>query len=76
MSFPTRETVETQVDAELLSAVRTLDRTEGGDLPALMDEALADLIGKGRQAHPRTYVIDACQASHATFGPLYKKLVN
>ncbi|MFN4089523.1 MAG: hypothetical protein ACK4QW_10845 [Alphaproteobacteria bacterium] len=39
-----------------------------------MDEALADLIEKRRQAHPRTHVMDAYQASHATFGPLYKKL--
>jgi hypothetical protein len=74
MSSRTRETVETQVDAELLSAVRKLARTEGLDLPALMDEALADLIAKRRQSHARAHVMDAYQVSHGTFGPLYKKL--
>lgn len=74
MASRTRETVEIQVDAELLSAVRTLARTEERDLPALRDEALADLIEKRRQVHPRTNVMDAYQASHARFGRLYKKL--
>jgi hypothetical protein len=51
--------VETQLDAERLSAVRTLARIEGLDLPALMDEALAELMEKRRQVHPRTHVMDA-----------------
>ena len=69
-----REKFATQVDAEILSAVRSLARDEGRQLQVLVDEALADLIEKRRQGRPRTNVMAAYQASHERYGPLYKKL--
>ena len=74
MASSTREKFATQVNAEVLSAVRTLARAEGRQLQALVDEALADLLEKRRQAKPRSHVMAAYQASHEPFSALYKKL--
>jgi len=64
----------TQVDADILSAVRTLGHEEGRQLEALVDEALSDLVEKHRQARPRPHVMGAYHTSHEKFGSLYKKL--
>ena len=69
-----REKFATQVSSEILSEVRKLAQSEGRQLQALVDEALADLIEKRRQGKPRAHVMAAYQASHETFAPLYKKL--
>jgi hypothetical protein len=69
-----REKFATQVNSEILSEVRSLAQSEGRQLQALVDEALADLIEKRRQGKPRAHVMAAYQASHETFGTLYKKL--
>ena len=74
MASQTREKFATQVNSEILSAVRKLAQDEGGQLQALVDEALADLIAKRKQSRPRTGVMAAYQASHEKFGSLYKKL--
>jgi hypothetical protein len=70
----TREKFATQVNPEILSAVRMLAQKEGRQLQALMDEALADLIEKHKNAQPRQHVMGAYFASHEKYGPLYKKL--
>jgi len=70
----TREKFATQVNAEILSAVRTLAEKEGRQLQALVEEALADLIEKHKNAKPRPHVMAAYLASHDKYGPLYKKL--
>jgi hypothetical protein len=69
-----REKFATQVDTEILSAVRSLARQEGRQLQALVDEALADLLEKRKQSQPRAHVMAAYQASHARYATLYKKL--
>ena len=69
-----REKFATQVNSELLSAVRTLAQKEGRQLQMLVDEALADLLEKRKQATPRSHVLGAYLASHEKYGPLYKKL--
>lgn len=69
-----REKFATQVDAELLSSIRDLAKSEGRQLQVLVDEALADLIEKRKQGRPRNHVMTAYQASHDKFSPLYKKL--
>lgn len=69
-----REKFATQVNSEILSELRKLAQSEGRQLQALVDEALADLIEKRRQGKPRAHVMAAYQASHETFGSLYKKL--
>ena len=70
----TREKFATQVNPEILSAVRTLAEKEGRQLQALMDEALADLIEKRKNSKPRAHVMGEYLASHERYGPLYKKL--
>ena len=70
----TREKFATQVNSEILTAVRTLARNEGRQIQALLDEALADLIEKRKNARPRPHVMGAYLASHEKYGPLYKKL--
>ena len=69
-----REKFATQVDADILAAVRSLARDEGRQIQALVDEALADLVEKHRKARPRPYVMSAYIRSHEKFGSLYKKL--
>jgi hypothetical protein len=69
-----REKFATQVNADILSAVRTLAEKEGRQIQALVDEALADLIEKHKNAKPRPHVMAAYLASHEKYSPLYKKL--
>ncbi len=70
----TREKFATQVNAEILSSVRTIAKKEGRQLQALVDEALADLIEKRKQSRPRPHVMAAYLASHDRYGELYEKL--
>lgn len=69
-----REKFATQVNSEILSAVRSLASQEGRQLQALVDEALADLIEKRKRATPRAHVMGSYLASHEKYGKLYKKL--
>jgi hypothetical protein len=70
----TREKFATQVNSEILAAVRALAQKEGRQLQSVVDEALADLIEKHKRAKPRSHVMAAYLASHEKYGPLYKKL--
>ncbi|MBI1787849.1 MAG: hypothetical protein HYR60_09910 [Acidobacteria bacterium] len=70
----TREKFATQVNSEILASVRALAEKEGRQLQALVDEALADLIEKHKNARPRPHVMGPYLASHEKYGPLYKKL--
>lgn len=74
MKVQDREKFATQVNSEILAALRTLAKSEGRQLQALVDEALADLLEKRRLGRSRAHVMAAYQASHEKFGPLYKKL--
>ena len=74
MPTRSREKFEIQVSPEILSAVKAIAQSEGRELPALVDEALADLIEKRAQGRPRAHVMTAYQTSHEIFAPLYKKL--
>ena len=70
----TRVKFATQVNSEVLWALRALAEKEGRQLQALVDEALADLIEKRKNATPRPHVMGAYLASHEKYGPLYQKL--
>jgi hypothetical protein len=70
----TREKFATQVNSEILVAVRTLAQNEGRQLQALVDEALADLIEKRKRSTPRSHVMKAYLSSHKEYGPVYQKL--
>lgn len=74
MSNRTREKFATQVDPQILSAVRDLAKSEGRQLQSLIDEALGDLIEKHKSVRPRASVMAVYQTSHAKFAPLFKKL--
>lgn len=74
MATKAREKFATQVNSEILSAVRGIAQSEGRQLQALVDEALADLIEKRMHGKPRSHVTTAYQASHEKLGSLYKKL--
>ena len=70
----TREKFATQVNSEILVLVRSLALSEGRQMQALVDEALADLIEKRKKSKPRAHVMEVYLASHEKYGPLYKKL--
>jgi hypothetical protein len=70
----TREKFATQVTSEILAELRALGAAEGRQLQALVDEALADLIEKRRNARPRAHVMGAYASSHETYAELYRSL--
>jgi hypothetical protein len=74
MTAQTREKFATQVNSEILRAVRHIAQNEGRQLQVLIEEALVDLIEKRKQGRPRTHIMAVYQASHEKFAPLYKKL--
>jgi plasmid stabilization system protein ParE len=74
MSAKQRQKFATQVDADLIEAVRSIAREEGRQVQSLIDEALADLIEKRRLGKPRKHIMTAYQASIQRYGKLYKKL--
>jgi len=69
-----REKFATQVNSKIIAEVRELAEAEGRQLQALVDEALADLVEKHKNAKPRAHVMGAYLASHERYAPLYKKL--
>jgi hypothetical protein len=69
-----KEKFATQVSSEILAAVRALAQSEGRQLQALVDEALADLIEKRKNSRPRPHVMSAYDASHEKYAALYQKL--
>ena len=71
---PIREKFATQVNSEILADIRALAQSEGRQLQALVDEALADLIEKRKNPLPRAHVMAAYLASHEKYSELYQKL--
>ena len=69
-----REKFATQVNSEILAAVRSLAQKEGRQLQILVEEALADLIEKRKNERPRPHVMTAYLSSHQRYSELYKKL--
>jgi len=64
----------THVDPEILAAVEEIARTEGKQIQALIDEALADLLNKRKGMNARPHVMAAYMQSHETYASVYKKL--
>ncbi len=69
-----REKFAMQVDSEILSTIRSFAQSEGRQIQALVDEALADLIERRKHNRLRPQVMAAYLASHEKYGELYKKL--
>jgi len=74
MPQKTKQKFATQVDTELLDAVKGIAKEEGRQVQSLVDEALADLVEKRRLARPRAHVMATYRSSVDRFGRLYKKL--
>ena len=74
MANPTREKFATQVKSETLATLRSLAKSEGRQLQALVDEALYDFIDKRQRARPRAHVMAAYEATHEKYADLYAKL--
>jgi hypothetical protein len=69
-----KEKFATQVTSEILAAVRALAASEGRQLQALVDEALADLVEKRKNTRPRQHVMNAYHGSHDRYAELYRLL--
>jgi len=74
MTTKQRQKFATQVDPDLIEAVRGIAKEEGRQVQALVDEALADLVEKRLLGRPRKHVMAAYQSSIGRYGKLYKKL--
>ena len=68
-----RQKFSTRVNSETLARIRRIAAEEGIGLQALVDEALADLVEKRRQARPRPHVLTAYRSSLDKYGELYEK---
>lgn len=74
MTTKQKQKFATQVDPDLIDAVRDIAREEGRQVQSLIDEALADLVEKRRLGKPRKHVMAAYRGSVERYGKLYKKL--
>ena len=74
MTDKPKQKFATQVDTDLLEAVRGLAKLEGRQVQSLVDEALLDLVEKRRTGRPRKFVMAAYKESVERYGKLYKKL--
>jgi len=64
----------TQVDPDVLIAVKGLAKKEGRKIQALIDEALVDLLSKRNNTTARPHVMQAYMQSHESYAAVYKKL--
>jgi hypothetical protein len=71
---PVREKFATQVNPQILAAVRELAQSEGRQVQSLVDEAFADLLEKRKKTIPHDEVMAAYLTSHERYASLYKKL--
>ena len=72
----TREKFATQVDAELLKAVRQLAKSEGRQIQAVVEDALREHLEARQSSVPRgrEHVMHAYLKSTERYSGLYKKL--
>ncbi len=64
----------TQVDKDVLAAIRQIAKDEGRQLQAVVEEALKAHIEQRGKAKPRPHVMKAYRSSLERYGPLYEKL--
>jgi hypothetical protein len=70
----TREKFATQVDKNVLAAIRKITKDEGRQLQAIVEEALKAHIESRGRAKPRAHVMEAYKSSLPRYGALYEKL--
>jgi hypothetical protein len=69
-----RDAFNTELNSEMVSAVRALAKQEGRDIQELVHEAKADLIEKRKSSRPREHVLVVYSGSRGKYGELYRKL--
>ena len=70
----TKQKFATQIDTDLLAALKDKAQSEGRKIQSVVEDALrSHLEGQDSQA-PRRAVMEAYQSSHERFAELYKKL--
>ena len=69
-----RQAVTFEISAETLAHLHEIAAREGLELPALVEEALADLVEKRQQGPARPHVMAAYRTSREKYDELYKKL--
>jgi len=69
-----REKFATQVDRDVLAAVRKIAKEEGRQLQSIIEDALGAYVEKHDKARPRPHVMSAYRSSLERYGPLYEKL--
>ncbi|CAN2532128.1 hypothetical protein EDE12_10853 [Methylosinus sp. sav-2] len=69
-----REKFATQVDRDMLAAIRKIAKEEGRQLQSIVEEALGAYVEKHDKARPRAHVMSAYESSLERFGSLYEKL--
>lgn len=69
-----RQAITFEISAETLAQLREIAATEGSGLPALVDEALADLVEKRRRGRIRPHVMATYRKSREKYHELYEKL--
>ena len=70
----TREKFATQVDKDVLAAIRQIAKEEGRQLQAIVEDALKAHIEQRGKAQPRAHVMKAYRSSLPRYGALYEKL--
>ena len=69
-----RQAITFEISTETLAQLREIAAREGLGLPALVDEALGDLVEKRQRGRTRPHVMAAFRKSHEEYDGLYKKL--
>lgn len=69
-----RQKFATQVNAELLSQIKSLAKSEGFQIQAVVEEAFRLFLESRNGEKPRDYVMRAYGQSHGKYALLYKKL--
>jgi hypothetical protein len=69
-----KEKFATQVRSETLAELRAIAHSEGRQLQALVDEALAEWLERRKNSKPRAHVLNVYHSSHERFAALYRML--
>jgi hypothetical protein len=69
-----RQKFATQVEADLLAAIRDVAAQDGRQVQAVVEDAFRTYLEERRRGRPRPAVMAHYQASHARFASLYERL--
>lgn len=69
-----REKFATQVDRDVLVAIRKIAKDEGRQLQSVVEEALKEHVEQKAKSRPRPEVMTAYRSSLDRYGALYEKL--